>query len=485
VPVFTNLPGGGTVSGPFSINLDFGEEVTGLEPADLVVTNGTLTALGGGPDSYSLAVTPDAEGAVTIEILAGAVVDLAGNVMGAGESVILTYETTVLALEAEDGTFFGGMTIVNDGAASNGQFVWLPEDVYPGNWQTFNATHRAEYTFVVPHSGDWTLHGRVQSPGTSSDSFWVEIDGNQGAGPVYLWDTALAGTAYVWDLMNNRGGADPVVLNLSAGAHTVAVYGRDDGTRLDRLELVSERPLPTLTAPLTAVTGPFQVNVAFSEGVTGLTIADFVVTGGTATGFSGSGAAYTLTVDPASPTVAISLPADVATDVDANGNFASNAVVVRHDGIYEQWASTCGLSGAAAGLFANDDGDRWANLVEFMFNLDPTVDDCGIYDPAAAVGADGPSGLPWLSLPTRPGGENGLRVVFLRRKGAAAEGYTSIVQFSSDLTGVAPDGWVDFTGSETVESIDADWERVIIDDPFSSATHPGRFGRVKVRFVAP
>jgi hypothetical protein len=68
----------------------------------------------------------------------------------------------------------------------------------------------------------------------SDDSFWVKVNESPGGG--YLWDV-LQNTSYQADYVNNRNGADPVEVWMPAGENTVTVYLREDGTRLDRIEL--------------------------------------------------------------------------------------------------------------------------------------------------------------------------------------------------------------------------------------------------------
>jgi hypothetical protein len=78
-----------------------------------------------------------------------------------------------------------------------------------------------------------------------------------------------------------------------------------------------------LTAPPGAG-GPFQVDVHFSEPVTGLSTADFAVTGATASDLTGGGDTYVLTLAPDGfGEVTISLPADKAQGAGGEGNFAS------------------------------------------------------------------------------------------------------------------------------------------------------------------
>jgi len=65
-------------------------------------------------------------------------------------------------------------------------------------------------------------------------------------------------------------------------------------------------------------------------------------------------------------------------------------------------------------------------------------------------------------------------IQYLRRKTSASDGLTYTPQFSSSLNG----GWSAATGTETVVSIDSEWERVTIEEDASGQEK--RFGRVMV-----
>ena len=136
--------------------------------------------------------------------------------------------------EAEAGMLSGAFFVGTDSNASGGQYI----DVLPGTGNNYNGNtsvpHKAEYCFNVPSAGLYSLKGWVYAPNGNSDSFWVTIDGQPATG--YLWDT-LRNTSYAEDFMNDRNGADPVQVNLGAGQHTVTIYWREDGTRLDKLSL--------------------------------------------------------------------------------------------------------------------------------------------------------------------------------------------------------------------------------------------------------
>lgn len=73
--------------------------------------------------------------------------------------------------------------------------------------------------------------------------------------------------------------------------------------------------------------GAVAITVTFNEAVTGLAAGDFTVANGTVTRLTGSGASYTLSLTAGGGgLLSVSLPADSAEDVAANGNLASNTL---------------------------------------------------------------------------------------------------------------------------------------------------------------
>jgi uncharacterized repeat protein (TIGR03806 family) len=465
---FTGMPA--QVSGAFQLHVNFSELVAGLDASDFALTNATLNSIVPDGDGYMLNFTASAEGGVMVRLVEGAVTDPSGNPSIATAATTVNF-TRLLGRNANEYSYLGGgMEIVSSTGSPVGHYLVLPDTQYPNNYVLpVKTQHRAEYRFVVPHAGQWHLRGLVRPASSSSDSFWIEIDGNQAAGTVYQWDANPLGTSYVWDLVSNFGGPDPVVLNLAAGEHTVTVYGRDDGTRLARLELVSLRPFAALAGPTGGVDGPFQATLEFSENVTGLTTGDFTVSGATVTAVSGSGASYTVTLSPKAPLMTLSLAENAVVNDTGAGNFASNSIFVVGSSAYLQWASLHGVDGTASGELADEDGDGIAKLLEFAFNLDPSVADVAIYNPAQLPGA----GLPRMIVSPGPV----LSLQYLRRKGDTGLIYTP--QFGSSA-----DAFTDATGTPVVESINAEWERVTIADPAGPGASK-RFGRVVVTMAPP
>jgi Bacterial Ig-like domain len=347
--------------------------------------------------------------------------------------------------------------LVADPAAPHGQFLWLPDGGYPGNFNLpVKTQHRAEYDFVVPRSGNYRLRGLIRSTDFSSDSFFVEFDGNQALGTVSLWDTQPVGAPdYQWDYLNNRNGADPVVVNLAAGTRRVTVYARDDGTRLDRLELESVRPLVVLSGPAVPVSGPFQVNVSFSENVSGLQLGDFQLNGGTLGNLTGSGSGYQVVVTPSASAILLTLPENVVTDAEAAGNFASNPYSVSVLTPYQQWAAGQGIDGSPAGMIADIDHDGLGNFAEYAFGLDPK---------------NGASSQAITSLPAPPSGI----FTYTRRK-TSLTGLNYSVWYSTNLT-----TWTRDTGAaEGATTVNGDVETVPVTLSNSLLANPMLFIQIK------
>ncbi|MEQ8677656.1 MAG: tandem-95 repeat protein [Aggregatilineales bacterium] len=151
-----------------------------------------------------------------------------------------------LVHEAENATFHGAFVIGNDNVASGDHYIHIPNGT--GNFYTLNSAHSATYCFDVPEAGDYSLRGWVYAPNDSSDSFFVSIND----GTPFVWDT-LINSRYLEDDVRDRNGHDPVIVNLPAGEVEVVIYAREDGTRLDRLELVAveepENQPPNLLSP--------------------------------------------------------------------------------------------------------------------------------------------------------------------------------------------------------------------------------------------
>ena len=138
-----------------------------------------------------------------------------------------------LSQEAEEGSLFGSFELGSDAAASGGKFV----QAAPGSgfrWQG-PSNDKAVYCAAVERAGRYQIKAYVHAANTSDDSFFVTVDNSPTSG--YLWDTYL-NTSYASDYVADRSNQDPVEVNLTAGEHIITFHQREDGTRLDRFELI-------------------------------------------------------------------------------------------------------------------------------------------------------------------------------------------------------------------------------------------------------
>lgn len=136
--------------------------------------------------------------------------------------------------------------------------------------------------------------------------------------------------------------------------------------------------------------------------------------------------------------------------------------------IYVDWATTAGLSDAAADPLATPQADGVPNLLKYAFFLDPAKPGAATVQPGT-----GTTGLPAISLAAKPGGKTYLRVEYLRRPGS---GLTYTPQVSTSL---ASGSFTPITATPVVQTA-GDRERVIVDHPIDPAITPAVFGRVEV-----
>jgi hypothetical protein len=156
------------------------------------------------------------------------------------------------------------------------------------------------------------------------------------------------GTTLTYSLTNDAGGrfainASTGVVTVANGAlldfetttsHSITVQA-SDGTLTSSqsftiavTDVDDTRPTVAITSPGNTnggntSTSPVPFTVTFSESVTGFVEGDLTVSGGTISGFSGSGTTYTFSVTPSGSAVTVNVPANVAQDGASNLNTAA------------------------------------------------------------------------------------------------------------------------------------------------------------------
>src|SRR5207248_199083 len=93
-PTVAVTPSGTSANGsPITFTLTFSEPVSGLTAAGITVTNGTKGTLSGSGTTYTIPITPSAQGAVTLAVNAGAAQDAATNNSTVSNTASVTYDS--------------------------------------------------------------------------------------------------------------------------------------------------------------------------------------------------------------------------------------------------------------------------------------------------------------------------------------------------------------------------------------------------------
>jgi hypothetical protein len=196
---------------------------------------------------------------------------------------------------------------------------------------------------------------------------------------------------------------------------------------------------------------------------------------------TGAGDAFGRSLAVSGDTVIIGASREDSIATGMNGNQADNSaansgaaytftlpVVLIPAQVFDAAMTTAGLSGPNATMDATPYADGVPNLLKYAFNLNLSGPDASTMPPG------GSRGLPGITAQPN-GGASVFRFEFLRRKNS---GLIYTPQKSGEL--VNPASWVPLTDTPTIISIDANWERVIYEEPYDSTTIPRCFGRVQV-----
>jgi hypothetical protein len=151
---------------------------------------------------------------------------------GSSDKMISTPEKLWFEAESAD-TVVKPFEIAVDKDASNGKFLHVPDGA--GSEYGLGGVTMATYPVTVKKGGEYVLWGRIRTPTSQDNSFFIQIDNDV----ENLWE---AGTAdkWHWDQVSDRGILDPVKFILTEGVHTIMIKLREDGTQLDKLLLTNK-----------------------------------------------------------------------------------------------------------------------------------------------------------------------------------------------------------------------------------------------------
>lgn len=363
------------VNGPFDIRAGFLVPVSGFIQSDITVTGGTISMFSGSGSSYSWRITPNAAN-VSVSVAAGrcvAIIDGRPNqasnlltriydvakptvVLSAPAQVRGPFTATATFNEPVNGLALSNIKVTNGLASS---LIALSNTTY--SW-TVTPTASGALTIALPASVTTDLAGNLNNAATTlnrtadlvpptvtlsstapalvAKAFTVSIAFSESVTGFTVDDlvvtgatrgtlsTVTAGKAYSCILTPLPSTQGPITVVVPSATALDGQGNPNSGpVRLDRL---ADTILPQLTLSSTSpptVGGSFPLAISASEDVTGLLATDLVVTNGTVTSFSGSGAVYSCIVRPSGlGTVSVKTAAGAA--ADAAGNTTPAATVL-------------------------------------------------------------------------------------------------------------------------------------------------------------
>ncbi|WP_435745331.1 Ig-like domain-containing protein [Nocardioides sp. SYSU DS0663] len=359
--------------GPFDVTLTFSEPVTGLAVDELSIGNGTASDLTGSGTRWTAVVTPTADGAVTVDLLTGAVTDAAGNTNPASTTLTRTADLTrpTVDLDAPAGPHHGPFDVTLtfsepvtglglDDLEVTGATV--SDLAGTGTTHTVRVTPSAEgdvtlrvtagaatdtagntsvasapLTRTVDRTApSVTLTQGGTGPGTADRAtivatFSEPVVGLRADGVEVTGGTVLTvtGSGTRWEIGVALPGGSTTVRLPAAAARDLA---GNASTASAPITLTRDTASPTgalsSTTPEATNASPILVTLRFDEPVTGLRAASFAVQGATVAALRGGGAAYELDVVPTGDgEVRVSLPAGSVVDGAGNGNLEIGPLV--------------------------------------------------------------------------------------------------------------------------------------------------------------
>ena len=350
---------------------------------DVSVTGGTLTNFAGSGLTYTAVFTPDSNAMTvgTVRVAAGTFSDAAGNPNVAGAlSPPMTIDTIVptVAISSSVSTLRAGQTAVITFTLSEPSTTFTAEDVtvtggtlssFAGAGQAYTAIYTPLLESTVPGTvkiATRSFFDTAENPNTAAELLpaividtvlpTVAIAVNKPA--LRAGETAivtftlskpsttftLADVAVAGGSLSAFGGSGtsynavftPAVNSTSAATFTVAAGGFTDAAGNENatgflsppLSIDTVRPTVAITTDRPILRTQRVANLTFvlSEPSTSFGIDDIVVTGGTLSGFTGSGTSYSAVFTPFNNVTmngSVSVPEGRFVDSFGNGNLAS------------------------------------------------------------------------------------------------------------------------------------------------------------------
>lgn len=135
-------------------------------------------------------------------------------------------------IEAETAKLTGLMQVGADSSASGGRYVHVPNgtaerSVINNDKMTFNLN--------LGQAGNYQFMGYIYGNNSGADSFFVQVDRYPTNGFIWEFQSNLS---YQGAVIIPRGSNYPFEIKLEAGSHQLEIMLREDGARLDKIQLI-------------------------------------------------------------------------------------------------------------------------------------------------------------------------------------------------------------------------------------------------------
>lgn len=402
IPTVSSTAPEPTKTSPIPFKVTFDTDVTGFASADVTVSNGSVSNFTPvDARTYTFNVIAGGQGAVAVSVAAGVATDTAGNPNAASNTLTRTLDTvgpsiTANALTTSDttptltGTVGEANSTVSVTVAGN----TLAATVVDKNWSVDvpSALADGQYTIdatVSDAAGNTnttslvaglvidttapTVVATTASPNpTNATAFSVKIQFNEVVSGFRLTDAGdlntTNGTASNLQTTDNRTFTVDITpqvdgpVSVSVPANAAQDQVNLGNTASNTVTVTSDRTAPTATITATESSptsaDPIQVQVHFTEPVTGFDLDDVTVANGSKSNLTGSGADYAFEVVPAGDgTVMVTVRTAAAVDAAGNSN-PQAAFTITSD----QTAPTGTIDMASIGPITGTAGDATAGV---------------------------------------------------------------------------------------------------------------------------
>ncbi|MBO9732725.1 MAG: gliding motility-associated C-terminal domain-containing protein, partial [Chitinophaga sp.] len=290
------------VIAPFTATITFSEAVTGFVLSDITVTNATLSNFQTTDNiTYTVLVTPTADGAVTLQVPADVAVNVGNNNNTASNTLNIVYAGTAPVITAVD--------VPANGIYHTGQVlsftVHFSENVIATGTPSLDV-------LIGASTKQATL---VSGSGTNAFVFSYTVqNGDMDMDGITL-ATTLSGT------IRNTAGKDAVL--------TLNNVGNTSGVLVN----TAHPGVVIATSAPSRVNTPVTITITFSEKVNGFTTTGILATNATVSNLQTTDhISYTAVITPLTDGVVnVSIPAGAATNAGGNDNTTSNAIQFTYD----------------------------------------------------------------------------------------------------------------------------------------------------------